>query len=383
MAGKSKTAKKAEKDEQLQESSVFMTDNISSMSRGLFEPKSVSYSEKLSSMLHGRTIYCVTHKTDMDGVASAAMMHKFYGVPTERMKFMEYSLASYNEIVEWLTGKDISNSALLFSDVGFNPDAFPLLRPALMMLKQKGNLVVWLDHHPWSPEQITFCSENLSYMVVGENRLMCGTDLVYNILCKGEDKDGSGMKLAELAHTMDFNLRSKSTDQLTFRLARAITYMLWDKQNTESYLRKLVPVIAEMDFGNRLIVNSERKYLEEEKANIVELLSGAKTFMAAGHSITVGFGKRLQSNAACEALMSKEGSDIAAFVNYSEGRCAMRSKSGVDCSYIAKAMGGNGHPQAAGFPAIPSEYSGFDAKGRAKFIKTLMRAADNAGSAGK
>jgi nanoRNase/pAp phosphatase (c-di-AMP/oligoRNAs hydrolase) len=73
--------------------------------------------------------------------------------------------------------------------------------------------------------------------------------------------------------------------------------------------------------------------------------------------------------------MAKSGSDIAAFINYSEGRCSLRSKSGVDSSYIAKAMGGNGHPQAGGFASPSSEYTGFNEKGRAKLVKRIVEVA--------
>jgi hypothetical protein len=38
-------------------------------------------------------------------------------------------------------------------------------------------------------------------------------------------------------------------------------------------------------------------------------------------------------------------------------------------------MGGNGHPQAGGFTALASEYSGFDAKGRAKLVKRIVEVA--------
>ncbi len=362
---------------QLQQSQVFLADNLISMSKGFVEPDSISYSEGLSSIMHSRNIYCITHKTDMDGIASAALMYKFYSVPPERIKFMEYSLDSYRDIADWLESEDMSNSVLLLTDVSFNPAASPILEPALAKLKEKGNIVVWLDHHPWFKDQIDFCKDNLSYIVVGENKLMCGTDLVYNILCKKEDKDNSGMKLAEVAHIMDFNLRSESTDPLTFRLSRTITYMLWDKPNTEAYFRKLVPIIADMDFNNDIIIDTEKRYLDEEEANLAELLSNAKTFKAGGHTITIGFGKRLQTNEACEALMLKDNSEIAAFVNYYEKRCSMRSKSNVDCSYIAKAMGGNGHPQAAGFSVDPSEYSDFDDAGMEKFIKGIREAAGN------
>ena len=153
--------------------------------------------------------------------------------------------------------------------------------------------------------------------------------------------------------------------------------MLWSGKNAESLLRRMVPMVAELDFGNRLIVNNARKYVEEEKVNMDELLSSAKTFGVGKHSITIGFGKRLQSTAACEALMSKSGSDISAFVNYSEERCSLRSKSGVDCSYIAKALGGNGHPQAGGFPAPASEYMDFNEKGRAKLVKRIVEVASS------
>ena len=356
-------------------SAVFLADNIDSISKGLVDPSTITYSEKLVSAIRDKPIYSVSHKNDMDGVASAALLHKFYSLPTERIKFMEYRDASYNEVAEWLTGKDISNSVVVFTDVGINPGAFKLFQSTLLTLKQKGNMVVWLDHHPWEPEQISFCAENVSYLVAGENRLMCGADLTYNVLCRKLDSDGKGERLTALAHLMDFNIRSKSTDQLTFKLAQAITYMLWAGKDAENLLRRMVPMVAELDFGNRFIANNARKYEEEEKVNMEELLSSSKTFGVGKRSLTIGFGKRLQSTAACEALMSKSGSDIAVFVNYAEERCSMRSKSGVDCSYIAKAMGGNGHPQAGGFAVPASEYSGFNAKGREKLLKRIEEAA--------
>lgn len=367
--------KAKEASEQHAVSAVFMADNVDSMSKGLVDPSTITYSEKLVSAIRDRPIYSVSHKNDMDGVSSSALLHKFYSVPTERIKFMEYSDASYNEVAQWLTGKGISNSVVVFTDIGINPGAFKLFQSTLLTLKQKGNMVVWLDHHPWEPEQVNFCAENVSYLVAGENRLMCGADLTYNVLCRKLDSDGKGERLTALAHLMDFNIRSKSTDPLTFRLAEAITYMLWAGKDAENLLRRMVPMVAELDFGNRFIVNNARKYLEEEKVNLEELLSSAKTFSVGKHSITIGFGKRLQSTAACEALMSKSGSDISVFVNYLEERCSLRSKSGVDCSYIAKAMGGNGHPQAGGFASPSSEYTGFNEKGRAKLVKRIVEVA--------
>lgn len=181
---KTPSRKKAkEASQQHSVSAVFLADNVDSMSRGLVDPSTITYSEKLVKAIRDLPIYSVSHKTDMDGVSSSALLHKFYSVPAERIKFMEYSNASYNEVAEWLTGKGITNSVVVFTDVGINPDAFKLFQSTLLTLKQKGNMVVWLDHHPWGPEQVNFCAENVSYLVAGENRLMCGADLTYNVLC--------------------------------------------------------------------------------------------------------------------------------------------------------------------------------------------------------
>ncbi|MGB9885850.1 MAG: DHH family phosphoesterase [Moorellales bacterium] len=132
-------------------------------------------------------------------------------------------------------------------------------------------------------------------------------------------------------------------------------YDLWLHQDPHSaVLNSLLYAIGHERFINRFLQNPSveltetEKYLleieqEKEAKYIQEAVEAAKVY----GSFAVTFAERLASQIG-QKMLETYPVDVAVIVNAQKGVVSLRSKE-ADISAFAKALGGGGHPKAAGF----------------------------------
>ena len=145
-------------------------------------------------------IYQLTHSSDLDGMASAALMRHYYGIPLDRIFFANYDGEIFKDAVSAIKGIKGKGDLLLISDFGMNAKNVKPMKDALQRFKAQGNYVIWLDHHPWTELETKELAKVCDILVNGE-LTSCGTELVYKFLCK---RDAFGDKLVAITHLADF-----------------------------------------------------------------------------------------------------------------------------------------------------------------------------------
>ena len=296
------------------------------------------------------SIYNVTHIADFDGMGSAAMFMHYAGVPKERIFFGNYMRQDIDKMISELKAAKLRNSFIIFTDMSVNDSAIDVLKGLMHWLKGEGNKVAWIDHHPWSDSAVSEVGSECIYLVAGENKNYCATELVYKELFENEADKEYGTYLANIAHYADFNIRNEQLDPLLFEITGAITYINYNQGNTAK-LRDLVSEFAKGNYKNSITKEAYASYLKDSELNIKALEESLEKHSVGNLILGIGYSKHLGSTQACTIIADELKADIAIFVNTDSGKVSLRSGKAIDCSKLAVALGGGGHPQAAGCEA--------------------------------
>lgn len=315
-------------------------------------------------------MYNITHAADLDGIASAALLVRYHKIPIKNVIFTNYKGKIFDEMIKFIATIKGPGNVVIISDFGMNDSNVERMKIALQGLKKKKNLVLWFDHHPWSNEQIKSLQKYCDFMIVGENAMFCGAELVYRFLCK---KDKFGDELTRITHLSDFNLHTKKDDKLIDRLGFAIKYLGHDGIPQNNKLRKMVSLVSEGKLNDKYIMNAYNAYQKESRAHIKSMLKSVKILNVHEIKIVVGFAQKIQGHQACMLLLKKFKADMAIYVSTNSGNSSIRSVKRVDCSKLARALEGGGHPQASGFTF---EGTRFDKKGLDYCLKRIENKAN-------
>ncbi len=305
-------------------------------------------------------IYNVTHGSDLDGIASAALLVRYYQVPLKNIAFINHGGKVYDEALAFIKNIGGSGNLLIISDFGIIPPLYPKMLDAVKKFNRNGNKIIWLDHHPWRDYILKGISRHCSVMVAGENKDFCGAELVYKLLCK---QDAYGDRLTRITHLADFALKSgkKNDDFLVDKIGYAIKDLGNDRARNPRLL-KLVQTIANGDIDSKFINAAYVRYRKKADPELKKLKKDVEMIETNGVKIGVGFGKKISHQEACMMMLNKMKYDIAIYISSETGHSSVRSlrdsKSwGVDSSPISFALDGGGHPLASGFSL---EESGLD-----------------------
>lgn len=321
-------------------------------------------------------IYSITHSSDLDGMASAALLVHYYKMPIQNLCFTNYSGRIYRDTLDFISNIKGSGNLLVISDFGMIDDNLKSMGAALSKFRKKGNYTIWLDHHIWDNRAVEGISKFCDLIVVGENLNFCGTELVYKFLCK---KSKFGDELARITHLSDFALASKSKKEnhLIDKIAYGIKELGTDNA-TNPETREFVSCLAKGDIDCKIINDAYEKYMKRSRPFLKKVLSTAKIIEVNKVRIAVSFGIGVSSQEACMTMISKLKTDIAIYVGIKEGHSSIRSvrdsKSwGVDSSEIANAFLGGGHPLASGFSLESSGYDLSDKGAQSEIIEKIRK----------
>lgn len=316
-------------------------------------------------------IYNVTHSSDLDGMASAAMLMHYYKIPVTNVFFTNYTGKIFEGAAKNIADVPGKGNVIVISDFGMPAENMGKMKRALTAAKKKGNYVMWFDHHPWTDAGIKTLEKVCDIMVVGENPINCGAELVYKFLCK---KDRFGDRLAFLTHLADFNLFNKKDDRWVKDVGYAIKYYGEDTTDNKN-LRKICALLAVGKFSDKFILDAAKGYVTNSRIYLKELLKSVKIINVNGIKIAIGFSKRLQNQEACMAMLDNLKIHMAIYISYESGHSSIRCIPPVNCDKLAVALGGGGHPLAAGF-SLENEVKNFNDDKKQKITSRIISLAE-------
>ncbi len=316
---------------------------------------------------------CFTHRRDLDGLGSAAMLVHYLKLPISNVFFSDHENAEMERALATIKEAGIWNGVAIFVDLPINPSMDDIVGSIIGFLRETGNLVVWLDHH-----RLADSSEGVvrgcDFTICGEGD-ECGTELVYDNLVRRED--GYGKELARIAHISDFYVLGTGYSGVVTNIGGAITYANYTPYN-DGELRNIVVDMANGDYSSRSIMRGSENYDREAKENIKIFRDTVTVHEVGKLRIGIGSGFHIDATDACRGVIIKEfGCDIGVMINTKEGKVNFRSNSDrVDTSLLARSLGGGGHPQASG--ATPRGFDASTKEGIENMRKRILEKAEEA-----
>ncbi len=316
-------------------------------------------------------IYNLSHMSDFDGIGSAAVIMHYTRMPKENLNFGVYTKESIKGVKEWTDKIGFSGSVFIISDMPPQKEYIDEIASLLESIKQRNNLVFWIDHHPWEENDYKAISKYLDFAIYGEKNV-CAAEILYSILSKHSD---SGKAIAETAHKTDFNIIKEEDREMLYMLSHTITYMEYNKDLNG--LREMARLISNCEFAAPLIKDNYAKYKAESEKNLEILRSNMKRYEIGKYAIGIGYSKNIQSTQACIFIASQLKTEISIMVDTESRKMKLRSPDNkLDCSVIAKAFRGGGHRYAAG-GLVPDDIDISSKKGMEELNRRILKVAES------
>jgi oligoribonuclease NrnB/cAMP/cGMP phosphodiesterase (DHH superfamily) len=317
----------------------------------------------------GMRLYCITHSSDLDGMASAALLVRQYRMPISHVFFGNYNF--FKSIANAIDSIKGSGKTLVISDLAVDVRKGGSILSALRRFRKRENYVIWLDHHPWADSSTEMFSKVCDILINGEMD-RCGTELVYAFMC---DRDKFCDRLVRNTHVADFvdtcvfkhrecllkrgrklgkvralrDVFSKDEIRTMEMLTRTIKVMRKKESPGNPRLRKLVAAIAKDGADNPLTRSMSAKYVSVSKPHIDALMKNIRAFYINGRKIALGTSRKISNQDASTKMLYDLKADIAVYVNGDTGHASVRSKVGVPSRFLAEKLGGGGHDFASSF----------------------------------
>ncbi len=340
---------------------ITIVDNLYDTRKSI-APGEIGYDARLAELLktRGRNIYSITHSRDLDGVGSAAMLVHYFKMPVKNSVFTGYTAEEFAAASSEILGMSPKGAVIVLADLGMDAHLLDSIGELFDRLRKDGNTILWLDHHHWLGDLIDGVSKRLDFLIAGENPSYCAAEIVYRVLCK---RDEFGDRLAHRVHLSDFKPVDTPEYMELEKIRYAINYFHWRSKAPQKKLRRLADYVSKGIVDNGFIDKAYRAGKKMSEERLSKMVNGSVA-VDAGVRIAIGFGRNVVTNDACRELMAKHDADIGLYVSKDHYTAHMRSSDDVDCSLLARAFGGNGHPQAAGFPIDKNAFGKMDAKAR-------------------
>jgi len=280
-------------------------------------------------------VVVITH-TDLDGLSSAALILRYAGC-IDRFYF-----AQPHQLYAVLN--KVPNKAYVYiADLGVNAPTLPKVIKHIQRIVMSGGRVKWFDHHVWDKEWVARIRNAGVDLYIDRNTCAAGVVAKYLGL-EGKDVE----TLVRATCSVDL---WRFDSWLGNYLARYAGYrggQDWKKH-----------VVIKLSTFNGILDDEIKNIVEKAVSNELKVFSKAinRAVPAKVGNIKIvayfkGNEEHLTSYVA-NILLSRFQADIAVIVRYSS--VSFRSRT-YNVRELAKALGGGGHPQAAGAPLKPPFY---------------------------
>ena len=291
--------------------------------------------------MKGRLVV-VTH-TDLDGVASAAVYLRIAGaepgvdadvVMTEPYR-LHRVLANLGEAVR-----------VAVMDLGPNASTFDETLRAVRGLVASGTVFEWYDHHRWDEEWIARLREAGANVFVDTSTCAAGVVARYASKVYEVEVDEFVERLVSATCAADL---WRWDDPLAARLYRVVDR--YKGARGDEWKRKLIRGFYEGSLWWPDLDEALEEYLRLEFTGFRKALENTMIRETAGCRIVYVLKPRGPPNASIlgNSLLSRYNADVAVIVRKRGRGMSLRSRS-VNVRELAYALGGGGHPRAAGAP---------------------------------
>lgn len=315
-------------------------------------------------------VLVLSHREDIDGIASAALVKLKYGVPDSNIFYSDYTERMLRSVYNGIARLNPISPTLFITDLNANDHLIPVLRDIMTLVRRRGGKVIWIDHHPWSTKCTAALVPLCASVIAGESR-MCATELIMRRL----KMHGPFLtRLAMLVRCSDFDIRPRSRKdaELVRAYGFGISYynMLCSESVGDKKIRSLASSIADGKFTNRDLLRSASTFKRISRQRIIAMKGDLHIL----GDICVGFSKSVTYREACTAMLRATKRSIVIYVNTDNGKTSVVSR-GPDITRLAWAFNGGGHPHASGFKLDTEKYRVKSSSGRGLFLRDLAREA--------
>lgn len=267
----------------------------------------------------------ITH-TDLDGVASGALILKKYG-DLDKIYFTQP-----HHLHARLAG--VPNSSIVYiTDLGINKTSLDKIKENIKRIVNSGGEVFWFDHHVWEESWIKELTEMRVALYV--DRTTCSAGVVSKYLGVENSEE-----LVKATCSVDLWLMNDWRGNFLSRYVGYAGGTSWK----EKALKKLASFNGTIDSEISEVVE---KAITTELKIYSKALKKAKLKGCGDIKIVYYFKDQEEhlTSYIANILMSRYGADIAVICR--RGSISLRSRS-LDVREVALSMGGGGHPRAAG-----------------------------------
>ncbi len=282
--------------------------------------------------------FIVTH-TDLDGVASAAVYLRIAGLkPSDATVIyaepynLDEKIGDYAEHME-------SGDVLAIMDLGVSISIFDSLLSTIRDLARRGVEIEWYDHHVWGEEAEKVRSAGVKLFI---DRSTCATGVVarYASEIRGVEVDDYTRELVAAVCAADL---WRWTHHLAPRLFRVL-----GRRDEEAWRARLLEKLYSGILWDDEMQERLEEYVNGELRGFTRILGSVYLAENGGCRVAAVYKKEgPPSNSMIgAALLYRFQADIAVIAR-ENGAISLRSRS-VDVQKLASALGGGGHPRAAG-----------------------------------
>ncbi len=286
----------------------------------------------------------ITHAADFDGIASAGLLMRKYGINGSSILFADYGEEELLRIEKLVKRKFIRGGTLFITDLGAEGSTAPGFSRIISHVKSRNGKVFWFDHHKWDSENLELLAKQCDKAVVGENEKFCASEITAAQI--GLD-DPFVKALLHMVHISDFALTPDNTKMRNIIGGYVLGLAYFRMQGQSAYLERAEQIAECISNGEIIPEFLQRASAKFSELNEERLDKMMKTVITGG-VISIGFTPIVSTNDACQRIIKKTGSDIGCYINVDSDKVHLRSVKN-DCSTLANRFGGGGHPHASGF----------------------------------
>ena len=266
----------------------------------------------------------VSHRKDLDGIASAAILKRAF--PGARV-----ILIDYDDIRDAFKSLEGTKEEIYVADLNIGAAE----KKALGSIEKiaKNARILWLDHHNWDPVVRKAAEKHMTLIV---NRDKCASEVVFDFFGEGDSVDA---KIARFARDQDFYTK-KIYD------ANRISDVIAARHGNMRFLLSLVEMLSRGVFWKGEFDEIRDDYIAKKEKLLWDAV-GAMTYYE-NFAITLS-SPLVPSGEIAKETIEKKKVDVLVILD-PRGRISFRRKKGssVDLSVLARSFGGGGHPYAAG-----------------------------------
>jgi len=265
---------------------------------------------------------------DVDGIISAALVRRYLG---EDAYIIFTSPRNLSDTLSLIKGRKFK---LYLTDLALNLAIAQSVADQLRNLKDKGCMITWIDHHPWSAEALEAVKPYVDSLVIREET--SAAKLVMEALSL---RDPFSTRLVEIANDAD-----------TARYELRISRMYRSASRSTRLKRKIIDLLVEGE-----LMSEEIEKNLERSANVdvkLDDLSYDVLSTVSGRKFAIFDFRSSPGPVSCivRALCQKEDLDFVLVIfslrKFSLYRC--RQADDINLRKICESYGGGGHTFACG-----------------------------------